>query len=64
MGEQKLMNAIHVTAIGGPDVLEPVKIPKPIVGVQDALIQITLASINQNDVMERTDYYRHKGESS
>ena len=60
--EQTLMNAIHVTAIGGPDVLEPVKIPKPVVGAQDALVQITLASINQNDVMERTDYYRHEGE--
>lgn len=56
------MKAIHVTQIGGPEVLQPVTIPRPIPKAGEALLKLTYSSVNFNDFMERTDYFHHEGD--
>lgn len=52
------MQAVHVTQIGGPEVLQPVMIGCPIPKAGEALIKLTYSSVNFNDFMERMDYFR------
>lgn len=52
----KTMQAVHVTQIGGPEVLQPVTIERPIPKTCEALIKMTYSSVNFNDFMERMDY--------
>lgn len=56
------MQAIHVTRIGEPEVLQPVTIARPTPSPGEALIKLTYSSVNFNDFMERTDYFRHEGD--
>ncbi len=56
------MQAIHVTRIGEPEVLQPVTIARPSPSSGEALIKLTYSSVNFNDFMERTDYFRHEGD--
>lgn len=58
----KTMQAVHVTHIGGPEVLQPVTIGCPIPKTGEALIKMTYSSVNFNDFMERMDYFRHEGD--
>lgn len=56
------MNAVHVTRIGGPEVLEPVRIARPEPQRGEALVQVTYAGVIFNDIMMRTDFFRHAGD--
>lgn len=56
------MQAIHVTRIGEPEVLQPVTIARPVPSSEEALIKLTYSSVNFNDFMERADYFHHEGE--
>jgi NADPH2:quinone reductase len=55
------MQAIHVTRIGGPDVLQLVTIPRPTPRASEVLVRLNYSGVNFNDYMERTDFYRHPG---
>lgn len=56
------MQAVHVTRIGEPEVLQPVMIARPSPSSGEALIKLTYSSVNFNDFMERTDYFHHEGD--
>ena len=56
------MQAVYVTRIGGPDVLEATKVAKPNPRPGEALLRITYAGVIFNDVMMRTDFWRHAGD--
>jgi NADPH2:quinone reductase len=51
------MTAIHIREPGGPDVLEPTKIPTPIPGAGEVLVKVAAAGINRPDVIQRLGLY-------
>ncbi len=51
------MTAIAITEPGGPDVLQPVKLPVPTPGSGEALIRVEAAGINRPDVFQRMGFY-------
>ncbi|TDS07496.1 NAD(P)H-quinone oxidoreductase [Sphingobacterium paludis] len=51
------MNAIIITAAGGPDVLQIQSRPDPSIGEYQVLIQVKAAGINRPDVLQRKGYY-------
>lgn len=53
------MNAVHVTRIGGPDVLRLAQVDRPEPRAGEALIRVTYAGVIFSDIMTRTDYWRH-----
>jgi len=56
------MNAVYVTRIGGPEVLEPARIARPEPQRGEVLVQVTYAGVIFNDIMTRTDFFRHAGD--
>ncbi len=53
------MNAVHVTRIGGPEVLQPARVERPVAQQGEALVRITYAGVIFSDIMTRTAYWRH-----
>jgi NADPH:quinone reductase-like Zn-dependent oxidoreductase len=51
------MTAIHIREPGGPEVLEPTKIPTPIPGAGEVLVKVAAAGINRPDVIQRLGLY-------
>ena len=51
------MNAVEITAPGGPDVLKPTTRPVPQPGPGEVLIRVKAAGINRPDVFQRTGIF-------
>ncbi len=51
------MTAIAITAPGGPEVLQPVKLARPMAGAGEILIRVRAAGVNRPDVMQRQGLY-------
>ncbi|PWR22237.1 NAD(P)H-quinone oxidoreductase [Zavarzinia compransoris] len=51
------MTAIAITAPGGPEVLQPVRLPVPVPGPGEVLIRLEAAGINRPDVFQRLGLY-------
>lgn len=51
------MIAMAITTPGGPEVLQPVKLPRPEPGPGEVLIRVKAAGINRPDVMQRKGLY-------
>lgn len=51
------MTAIAITAPGGPEVLQPVKMARPVAGAGEILIRVRAAGVNRPDVMQRQGLY-------
>ncbi|MGV2981125.1 NAD(P)H-quinone oxidoreductase [Camelimonas sp. ID_303_24] len=53
----KSMNAIEITAPGGPDVLKLTQRPVPAPGAGEILVRVTAAGVNRPDVLQRAGGY-------
>ena len=51
------MIAISIAKPGGPDVLQPVDIPRPAPGLREVLIRVAAAGVNRPDLMQREGKY-------
>ena len=51
------MTAIAITRPGGPEVLEPVKLPVPVPGPGQVLVRVKAAGVNRPDVLQRQGAY-------
>ncbi|MFE1269810.1 quinone oxidoreductase family protein [Streptomyces sp. NPDC058758] len=51
------MKAIRVSRAGGPEVLEPVDLPRPVPGPGEALVRLAAAGVNYVDVYFRSGLY-------
>ncbi len=51
------MNAVEISAPGGPDVLKPVVRPLPVIKDHEVMIQVAAAGINGPDIMQRKGLY-------
>jgi NADPH:quinone reductase len=51
------MTAIAIRTPGGPDVLEPVQLPRPQPGPEHVLIKVAAAGVNRPDVLQRQGGY-------
>ncbi|MFC0284221.1 NAD(P)H-quinone oxidoreductase [Camelimonas abortus] len=51
------MNAVEITAPGGPDVLKPTRRPVPAPGEGEILVRVTAAGVNRPDVIQRQGSY-------
>ena len=51
------MRAIEITHPGGPEVLQPVERPMPVLKPGEVLIKVAAAGINRPDVLQRTGHY-------
>ena len=47
------MTAIAANGVGGPEVLDPVRLPVPRPGPGEVLIRVAAAGVNRPDVMQR-----------
>ena len=52
-----MMNAIAISAPGGPEVLKPVQLPVPQPGVGEVLIKVAAAGVNRPDCLQRQGGY-------
>ena len=57
MSIPKTMNAIEISAFGGPDVLRPVKRNVPVLKSDEILIKVAAAGVNRPDVVQRMGLY-------
>ncbi len=51
------MTAIAIREPGGPDVLEPVKLPVPVPGKGQLLVRVRAAGVNRPDILQRQGGY-------
>lgn len=51
------MTAIGISAMGGPDMLQPIVVPVPLPGPDEVLIEVTAAGVNRPDVLQRRGFY-------
>ena len=52
------MQAIEISAPGGPEVLKPVSRPVPLPGPGEILIEVAFAGVNRPDALQRAGAYR------
>lgn len=52
------MQAIEISAPGGPEVLKPVSSPVPLPGPGEILIEVAFAGVNRPDALQRAGAYR------
>jgi putative PIG3 family NAD(P)H quinone oxidoreductase len=57
MGLPETMRAVAITAPGGPDVLRPVEVARPVPGYGQILIRIAYAGVNRPDALQRAGSY-------
>ncbi len=53
----QLMNAMEVTAPGGPEVLQMTRRPMPVPGVGEVVIRLAYAGVNRPDALQRAGLY-------
>ena len=51
------MQAVEITAFGGPEVLQPCERPRPEAGAGELLIRVSASGVNRPDVLQRTGNY-------
>lgn len=51
------MQAIEITAFGGPEVLQLCERPRPVAGAGELLIRVAASGVNRPDVLQRTGNY-------
>lgn len=51
------MSAIHISAPGGPEVLQPTRLPLPQIGPGEVLIRVAAAGVNGPDLAQRRGHY-------
>jgi len=51
------MQAIEITAFGGPDVLRPAERPVPVAGAGEVLLRVSASGVNRPDVLQRKGHY-------
>ena len=51
------MNAIEITAPGGPEVLQSCTRPRPVPNADQVIIQVTYAGVNRPDALQRAGLY-------
>ncbi|HEX2891606.1 NAD(P)H-quinone oxidoreductase [Vineibacter terrae] len=51
------MTAIVVRAPGGPEMLEPRRLPMPVPGAGEVLIKVAAAGVNRGDMVQRQGHY-------
>ncbi|MBY0271387.1 MAG: NAD(P)H-quinone oxidoreductase [Burkholderiales bacterium] len=51
------MNAVEISAPGGPEVLKPTERPLPVIKAHEVLIKVVAAGINGPDIMQRKGLY-------
>ena len=51
------MNAIEITAPGGPEVLQSCKRPRPVPNADQVIIQVAYAGVNRPDALQRAGLY-------
>ncbi|TXL73405.1 NAD(P)H-quinone oxidoreductase [Vineibacter terrae] len=51
------MTAIAVRAPGGPEMLEPRRLPMPVPGAGEVLIKVAAAGVNRGDMVQRQGHY-------
>ncbi len=51
------MQAVEITAFGGPEVLQLCERPRPEAGVGELLIRVSASGVNRPDVLQRTGNY-------
>jgi len=51
------VNAIEITAPGGPEVLRPVQRPDPVAGPGELLIRVAASGVNRPDILQRKGLY-------
>ncbi len=52
-----MMNAVEITAPGGPDVLQHTKRPRPVARPGDVVIKLAYAGVNRPDALQRAGLY-------
>ncbi|MBO9574517.1 MAG: NAD(P)H-quinone oxidoreductase [Sphingobium sp.] len=57
MAMPETMRAIAIGAPGGPDVLEEVRVPLPVAGPDEVLIEVAAAGVNRPDILQRMGGY-------
>jgi NADPH2:quinone reductase len=53
----EMMNAVEITAPGGPEVLQPVKRPRPVARPGEVVIKLAYAGVNRPDALQRAGLY-------
>ena len=53
----KDMTAIAITAPGGPEVLQPARLPVPVPQRGEILVRVKAAGVNRPDVLQRQGAY-------
>ena len=51
------MNAIEITAHGGPEVLQSCMRPRPVPNADQVIIQVAYAGVNRPDALQRAGLY-------
>lgn len=51
------MNAVEITAPGGPEVLQPVRVAVPAPGAGEVLVKVAAAGVNRPDCLQRAGLY-------
>lgn len=51
------MQAVEITAFGGPEVLQLCERPRPVAGAGELLIRVAASGVNRPDVLQRTGNY-------
>ena len=54
---QKMMQAVEITAFGGPDMLKICERPRPILSPDKILIKVAYAGVNRPDLLQRKGNY-------
>jgi NADPH2:quinone reductase len=53
----ELMNAVEITAPGGPEVLKPVQVAVPVPAAGEVLVKVAAAGVNRPDCLQRAGLY-------
>src|SRR5690554_355666 len=51
------MLAVTIPEFGGPDVLQPREVPRPVPGRGEILMQVAAAGVNNGDLVQRRGFY-------
>src|SRR4051812_4071026 len=51
------MRAIEIAGYGGPEVLVPVRRPRPVAGAGEVLVRVAASGVNRPDVLQRKGHY-------
>lgn len=60
MNDSRTMRAVVIPRYGGPEVLEPARVPVPVPGPDDILLRVTGCGIDRKDLLMRNGTIRRK----